>query len=264
MKLTESSVREIIQEPGIDGMMRHIDYCAGVCYNRHAYTKDSFAFVRKLYKMRHMRPLEFGTVNLKLEYKDERPNTMLVCSAFSVTDSSMYDYARITTNFRVVCEVLGDFDSALEFITQRWTDEHFHERRTFGWIASRGIADEFRTHVSLSALMKSTRYVNMTKDGGINFIKPYWYGEDENRDELFEAGLKAAEAYYYDSVSMGLKPQEARELLPLATETELYQCGFTEFFDTGWQRFLTMRLDEKSAHPDAVKLAKELETLMNS
>lgn len=265
MQLTESSVREIKQEPGITGMLRHIDYCAGVCYNRHGYSKDSKEFVRRLYKMGHMRPLEFGTVNLKLEFSDDETCLAIVHSDWSITDAEDMDidYAKVTTNFRVICEIFDDFDKAIEFIEPRWTDEQFHERPTFGFILGRGIGDEFRTHVSLSSLMKSTRYVNATKTGEINFIKPYWYGVDENRDRLFEAGLESAENYYSDAIALGLKPQEARELLPMATETELYQCGFWGYYDSGWGRFLLMRLDEKTAHPDAVKLAKELKVLMN-
>ncbi len=270
MKLTESSVREIVQEPGIEGMLRHIDYCAGVCYDRHSYSKDSKAFVKKLFMLGHMRPLEFGTINLRLDYIDDIVHRRIVGSAYSITDSDGDDYAKTTTNFRVVCEAFKDindkeqrFEKALEFVESRWTDEQFNDRRTIAWVCSRVTADSFRTHVSLSSLMKSTRYVNMTKDGDIHFVKPYWYGVDENRDALFEAGLKTAENYYSDGLALGMKPQEARELLPLATETELYQCGFNCFYDSGWGRFLIMRFDEKAAHPDAVKLAKGLNAIIN-
>ena len=266
MQLVDSTVREIFQESGVDGMIRHIDYCAGVCYNRHGYTKDSYKFVKSLFEKGHMRPLEFGTVNIDVEcsytYKGNHIHLFLVTSPYSMTDLYNDDTrVNVTTNFRVICEFFNDFDLAYEFVKDRWVELPFFVRRTFAWTCGRAIADEFRTHITLSSIMKSTRYVNETKNGDIRFVKPYWC-IDADREAFLADGLNSAERYYHDAIAMGMKPQEARELLPLSVETELYQCGFCGYSDIGWGRFLIMRLDE-SAHPDAQKLARELESLIN-
>ena len=275
MELTNSSVREIIQEPGIDGMLRHIDYCAGVCYNRHGISKKgSEKFVKGLYDRGHMRPLEFGTVYLNLPlrfwkpFDDSDEISRIINSPYSRTEQGKNSWSvNVSTNFRVLCENLG-FDEALEFIKMYGTEECFHERRTFGFILSRAIADEFRTHITLSSLMKSTRYVNEMKNG-MKFVKPYWFvdGEEEDigtREWLFCSHCEDTEIRYNRMVrEFGMKPQEARQILALSLETELYQCGFTDLAGEGWDMFLRRRGDVVNADPDAYKLACELQKLID-
>ena len=88
----------------------------------------------------------------------------------------------------------------------------------------------------------SARY----KDGNIYIIdtKPPYVGVD------FIRSLCEAEAYYLSIVRNGWKPEQARNILPLALKTELYMCGFVE----DWKHFLNLRCSS-NAHPDAQKLA---------
>ena len=276
MELTKQTVREIIQKPGIDGMIEHIDYCAGICYNRHGLSKDSYKFVRSLYERGHMRPLEFGTVNLAIPFVDfindytgnlydilESPYTK---SFYDNDDKMRY----ITTNFRVICEVFKDFDEALDFIKTYYSDHNYIPRRTVAWKCARVIADEFRTHITLSSLMKSTRYVNEMKKG-MAFTIPYWFNYNENgeypensKERLFLRHCAESENTYNRCVNeFNMKPQEARDFLPLGLETELYQCGFSEVDGIGWQRFFEMRTDS-AAHEDAQWLSKELKSIFEN
>lgn len=55
----------------------------------------------------------------------------------------------------------------------------------------------------------------------------------------------------------GWKPQQARQVLPNATKTELVMTGF----ESDWEGFFKLRCSG-AAHPDAQKLANELKELL--
>ena len=58
------------------------------------------------------------------------------------------------------------------------------------------------------------------------------------------------EEWYMELLSNGLKPEEAREILPNATKTELFMCGT----QSNWEHFLELRC-APNAHPQARELA---------
>lgn len=285
MQLIDSSVREIIQGDGIDGMLAHIDYCAGICYNRKSYHKDPKKFVTEMIAKGHLRPLEFGTCKLVAQTSSGFISLILnqiIKNRYSIVKYAPQSIICITTNFRVIVEAATNLENGnadaetimekcLYFLKENEVkgdtyngvkiDDCFKRRRTFAWVCSRGIADEFRTHVSLSSLMKSTRYVDETK-GNMQFVKPYWYGNDKDNNELFEKNLEHSETVYHVMRNRGMQPQQARELLPLCLAVELYQCGVWDEKNTGWDRFIKMRNDS-AAHPDAQKLCKEMMCINN-
>ena len=70
--------------------------------------------------------------------------------------------------------------------------------------------------------------------------------------------LLTAEATYFKLLEKGWKPQQARQVLPNATKTELVMTGF----ESDWEGFFRLRCSG-AAHPDARKLADKLRALMN-
>ena len=56
-------------------------------------------------------------------------------------------------------------------------------------------------------------------------------------------------------INIGLKAQDARELLPLNTKTELIMTGYIN----DWNHFLNLRTD-KTAHPMAQIIANEIKS----
>lgn len=130
------------------------------------------------------------------------------------------------------------------------------------------ISREFNRHRTLSPTESSTRYCNYSKDkfsNEITFIKPYWYdkfntkcinGVRENgttdmfTTNDFEESLINSECLYMAAILSGAKPQEAREILPLCTATEVV---YTAFIDD-WKHFFSLRTPE-SAHPQAREIA---------
>ena len=63
-----------------------------------------------------------------------------------------------------------------------------------------------------------------------------------------------AENRYLDLLEQGLKAQEAREVLPNSTKTEVIMTGFI----SDWLQFFKLRTD-KAAHPEMRKLTIPLE-----
>ena len=88
-------------------------------------------------------------------------------------------------------------------------------------------------------------------NGELTFIKPYWY--DQYKEE-FESSCQYYEDTYMKAIESELKAQEARELLPLCTKTELVMTAFI----SDWEHFFKLRC-HSTAHPDARALAIPLQ-----
>lgn len=261
MILVEPKVEEIVQQPGFNGIIEQIDYCAGVCYGRnhkHANLADCDKFVHGLVSKGHLRPLEFGTVYLILEDGDSYSPNMFnsnFCSIKIVANDITKRY--ITTNFRYIVE------NRLNFVLNKQcepTPKHT-KRRTFKITCSRAIADEFRTHITLSSLMQSTRYC---KTDELEVIKPYWYDDAPSDIQwTYKSGLQHCESTYRFLLENNCKPQEARGVLPMDMKTELLLCGNVNTINEGWDRFLKMRCDS-AAHPDAQIIANQIKNLLKN
>ena len=70
---------------------------------------------------------------------------------------------------------------------------------------------------------------------------------------IFVNSLLDAESSYLDLVKENWKAQQARDILPLATKTELIMTGTV----SQWKDFFELRCSER-AHPDAQYLANQL------
>lgn len=187
----------------------------------------------------------------------------------------------ITTNLRVIVE--NGWEEDLKW--QCDPTEHHEKRITAKFICDRGVSHEFVRHRVFSFAQESQRYCNYNKDkfnNELTFIKPtwldiptgdytYWDGDwcdidnmkiqlpsDNGVADNFLWCLNNARMQYRLLINKGLKPQEARGVLPNATKTELVMTGF----ESDWEHFFELRCSG-AAHPDAKKLADELKSLMN-
>lgn len=187
----------------------------------------------------------------------------------------------ITTNLRVIVE--NGWEEDLKW--QCDPTEHHEKRITAKFICDRGVSHEFVRHRVFSFAQESQRYCNYSKDkfnNELTFIKPtwldiptgdytYWDGDwcdidnmkiqlpsDNGVADNFLWCLNNAGMQYRLLINKGLKPQEARAILPNAIKTELVMTGF----ESDWEHFFELRCSG-AAHPDAKKLADELKSLMN-
>ena len=179
------------------------------------------------------------------------------------------DNCYITTNYRYYMELCRYDRGVSEYLD--FSDSPFYPKRyTIHMILDRGVMDEFRTHVGLSHLAESTRYVNYSKKkfgSELTFIKPCWlddeklklYGpyhtviRDKSPESIFIANLNNVERDYLDLIKLGWTPQQARSVLPLSIKSELISCGFKD----SWETFFYRR-DAPDAHPMAQEIAKPM------
>ena len=184
MKLINQSF-EILEQKDftIIGIKKFIERCGRVCYkSEDRITDDSYEkFVNMLEKRDHTRPLEFGTVHLQMYISDFHKLRDTLCINNMWNDQWIkYHYVGkltyVTTNYRYYLAIIKVFPSAENDFDPQ-DDELYPKRYTVHFITSRGIMDEFRTHVGLSHLAESTRYCNYSKDkfdNQITFIQPSW------------------------------------------------------------------------------------------
>lgn len=281
MKLIKQSFEFINQTDfSLVGIKKHIERCARVSYKSEDKITDTSyeKFVNMLESRGHDRPLEFGTVYLSRTSQKEDNMEWLdkyaynPWSKFSFGNGStringeLRNTVYVTTNYRVIKEHYWEDD--LQYLCE--PTEYHHKRYTVHMILDRGVMDEFRTHVGLSHLAESTRYVNYSKKkfgSELTFIKPCWlddeklklYGpyhtviRDKSPESIFIANLNNVERDYLDLIKLGWTPQQARSVLPLSIKSELISCGFKD----SWENFFYRR-DAPDAHPMAQEIAKPM------
>lgn len=260
MKLINQSY-EICKTHGytLQDVYKDIERAARVSYkSEDKITEDSAEkMVQRLISMKHYSPLEFGTIYLKFDMKnnfdilDKYDHNKF--SATTITkDSTRY----ITTNYRVIIE--NHWEDDLQYMC---APTKYHQRRTtVKFITNRAISHELVRHRSMSFMQESQRYVAYDKDkfgNELTFIKPAWkqpeWDEQTNETVLMHLLFANIEDTYMKLRSLGLTPQQARTVLPNATKTELYMCGF----DKDWEHFFDLR-DKTHVDPQMYDLVHPL------
>lgn len=278
MKLIKPSFEILDQQCGLEGIYKQIEISGRTCYkSEDKITEDSAKeFVDRMIKSGHGAMLEHGTVYLKFEgivhvfgkgYQGGMKYLGNPYSKVNIEGTTQY----VTTNYRALVEN-GWLDD-LQYICE---PTEYHEKRiTVKFITDQGILREFTRHRVFSFAVESTRYCNYTKDkfsNEITFIQPNWisdkdienyhmdfgYFTDQDTNHItavnrFMSALKNAEYFYMELIKLGWKPQQARNILPLATKCDMVMTGFV----SDWLHFFGLR-DAASAHPQAQELAHSL------
>ena len=187
----------------------------------------------------------------------------------------------ITTNYRFIVE--NKLEKLLQYMCE--PTEH-HKRRTIvKFITNRAMTHELVRHRSMSFMQEGQRYCNYAKDkfgNQLTFIIPVQCTKDiPNNTELKDNididnfvwgdnnGIKFlkvnrltqgmlylfydTEVSYIGLINLGWKPQEVRAILPNATKTEIYMCGF----DDDWDHFFDLR-DKDVVDPQMYDLVHRL------
>lgn len=276
------------QEPGMDGIYRQVERAGRVCYKSedHCTAESARPFVERMIKSDHTAMLEHATVYLL--YRDGE--TASAEQGGDATGETWQRYERnkfskvttvdgchyVTTNLRVLAENqwLADLDHLTEPLAH-------HERRvTVHFTTQIATTREFNRHRANSMAEQSTRYCNYSKDKFGNEISiniPEWVralsveepaqidflelakkvteGQADDYENWLFANL-AAERAYMNLIALGRKPQEARAILPLDTNTELIHTAFV----SDWKHFFDLRAQGTTGapHPDAKVLALPL------
>lgn len=282
MKLIKSSVQNITPTKyTLKDIKKQIEIAGRTCYkSEDKITDDSCEeFVQRMINSGHMSMLEHGTVYLTIPIEEDKEgfvykNIINPYSTVIIKDN----YAYVTTNYRVIVE--NEWEDYLRYLTD-YPSEHAR-RSTFKFVCDRGVSHELVRHRWMSFAQESTRYCNYTKDkfnNELTYIIPvqmedklpegnytYWDGDwcdlnkmciqhacDGSIEDLFLTSLQCSEDYYDTFIGKGMKPQEARQVLPNALKTEVIVTGFP----SAWSDFIKLRT-ASNAHPDIKKLANEI------
>ena len=274
MKLIRQSF-EILEQKDFSliGIKKFIERCGRVCYkSEDRITDDSYEkFVNMLEKRDHARPLEFGTVHLKISSGmlfEEFLQDLVDCKLYNpawIKYKELPEYTYITTNYRHYLQIIKKCPYIAEYFTEQ-DNCYYPSRYTVHMVLSRGVMDEFRTHVGLSHLAESTRYCAYNKNkfnNEVTFVIPNWVNTNcPNKEQEgpsvasmeWSTAMLDAENSYMNLIRMGCTAQEAREVLPLSVKSELISCGFED----AWDNFFYRRC-AKDAHPMAREIAIPLQ-----
>ena len=276
MKIQKPQYEIWMQNPGELGIYQQIERAGRVCYKSENNTTEDSAkpFVGRMIEHEHYAMLEHGTVYMTCNHGELPLYANNKFSHVNTIDGKDY----ITTNLRVMAEnkTLEDLKYRTDF------EKGKHELRiTVHFTTQIAITREYNRHRANSMAEQSTRYCNYTKNkfgSEISINLPTWVkGYLETNDEKFvelcedvaneetsdwtpiDAWLfanQAAEFAYMKLIAMGCKPQEARVILPLDTNTELVHTAFV----SDWKHFFDLRAlgTTGAPHPDAKILAEPL------
>ena len=281
MKLIKPSFEILEQENSLEGIYKQIEKVGRTCYkSEDKITEDSAKpFVDRMIKSNHLAMCEHGTVYLSIPI---RLGTQPIIeryfgNCYSKVSECIVDnhhYYCVTTNLRVIIENewMGDLCYLCE------PTEYHVKRVTVKFITDQGIMREFTRHRVFSFACESTRYCNYCNDkfnNEVTFIIPNWcenikegsYTETALNfeidtkytvnEQIFLSTLYRAEKAYF-GLSVIWKPQQVRNILPLATKCDLVMTGFVG----DWEHFFDLRAKGTTgaSHPQAKELAEPLLT----
>lgn len=243
----------------------------------------------------HLSVFEHGTVHLKYRLfmvEDTVRANRFINNRYSKTKEDD-GYLYVTTNMRVLIE--NNWMNELEFIDTTPNCPYYYERATVNFITDIGASRELNRHRVNSISEESTRYCRYNADkfgNNITVAKLPWiniedsacqgyvtglYSDNEicNDNKIvphftknwtainwFLYGLQIANLVYCKCIELGWTAQQAREILPLNTKTQLVHTAFVE----DWQHFIDLRSSGVSGvpHPMAKELADEVDYLINA
>lgn len=267
MRLINQSVTLLKQENSLIGAYKLIELAGRTCYkSEDRITEDSYKkFIEMLQKNNHLSVAEHGTIYLSIKeqgvdrywYKKYQDNP------YSRVDFYYDSFGEIvivvTTNLRVIWENNWEEDLQYYFIKPSF----INQRISLRIVCDRGIGNELVRHRKFSFSQESSRFCNYSANkfgNELTFIKPVWLNEnnDDYSTTVFLESLKQAEDNYFMLLDEGWKPEQARNVLPLALKTELVMTGFY----TDWISFLELR-NSVRAHPQMRELANMITEIIN-
>lgn len=283
MKLIESKVEILEQEPGLEGIYKMAELAGRTAYKSEDRITEGSAkkFVDAMIRSNHGAVLEHGTVYMTFKWWQIGKKLKYLFNPHSQIRKFKY----VTSNLRVLFEHnwMNDLDYFCEPTEQ-------HERRvTAKFVCSRGVSHEAVRHRVMSFLQESQRYVGYNKEkfgGEITIIIPEWIkarindiASYNNNDDLAQMSYADAlrdgrmhedktvimwavsqdmsEKHYLTLTSeLNVKPEEARGVLTNDCKTELIMTGFV----SDWEHFFDLRSRGTTGkpHPDIKILADNL------
>ena len=238
----------------------------------------------------HLSCCEHATVHLKYPRILNRACIQFACRLRNNKYTRWVEsdgYIYVTTNMRVILETSIE---ELEFIDVEGF-LHYYPRHTISFITDIGASRELNRHRVNSIVEESTRYCAYDKGkfgNGITVAKLPWIPDVDNEvdfsdytngffndNEIFNNecieeqytdnwttidwffyGLQVCDLVYRKTRELGWTAQQAREILPLNTKTQVVHTAFVD----DWEHWIALRSNQVSGkvHPMMGELAKQL------
>ena len=121
-------------------------------------------------------------------------------------------------------------------------------------ICDRGVSHEIVRHRIAAYCQESTRYCNYSRGKfgeEITVVEPLFFKPGSYNYQVWERACDQAESAYFDLLTRGATPQEARSVLPNSLKTQIaITMDIRE-----WRHFFRLRCG-KGAHPQMIEVAK--------
>lgn len=134
-----------------------------------------------------------------------------------------------------------------------------HASLTVRFIVDRGVSHELVRHRIASFAQESTRYCNYSQEKfgkEITVIRPFFLDSDSVAYQTWKTAMEGAEASYFNLLSLGCTPQEARTVLPNSLKTEVVMTANMR----EWRHFFRLRAlgETGKPHPQMEEVALSL------
>lgn len=230
--------------------------------NKPTKLRDIYIYVKNLFMFNH-----YSVINI---HRDKERNVSVLC---------------ITTNYRVIIEN-GWSDMMNELMCE--PTEWHTPRITLKFTTNIGVTREGNRMRANSIAEESTRYCNYSKNkfnNNISVVLPNWIDSESiegiklkerttnehlevfcealnntdldhlSPEELYGCAIAVCETIYMKLINKGWKPQQAREVLPFATKSDVVYTAFPH----QWKHFFDLRLFGTTGipHPNMKQIAEK-------
>ena len=264
MIILKPQVELWIQDNPID----HVARCARVCYASDK-TAGNEAMYQRLIDSNHKSMLRHESVYIiapgrpdRYELIDSFEFCPFVDYRIDYTDNEIY----ISTNRQFFMEnesiqYFGEWIVTPEEFTASKLGKEIM-RYTFKVVTQISTSRELNRVSPNNIAEQSTRYVNLSKKCGA-ICQPWWLKDEDIKDKydekITEYIISCNNSFisYNELISFGMKPQDARGVLPLDTATI---CIYT-YTIKQWRDIIAKRVYHTTgkAHPNAVIICKMIE-----
>lgn len=260
MEIVKPSCELWIQENPID----HVARCARICYASDKTTGNE-AMCERLKNSNHFSMFRHESIYIIAPGRSDR---------YEIVDSfescPYVDYRIDYNNDKIYISTNRQFFMENEYIQyfEEWVVEPTKfantllgkeiMRYTFKVVTQISTSRELNRVSPNNIAEQSTRYVNLSKKGGA-ICQPHWV-EEKDIEDWINGNDNATSIYYHNQcqlafdcynelISLGMKPQDARGVLPLDTATV---CIYT-YTIAEWRHIIDLRYygTTGAAHPNA-------------
>lgn len=278
MKLEKNNVNLInLAEPG-----RKIEYAGRVCYkSQDKISKDSYErFIKGIVSRGHCSVLEHERKMFAIPVENFKHFSNLAEQKYlNVTNNK--DYFFVSGNIRAWYDFLKNNSTDTAYSIKSFLNKDYpyifeieenrspvdygllygidaenvcedlskHKAYTFEIVGTRSFTHQIVRHRSLSFSQESQRYCNYSMSKFGNSIRVIGSEVPDGAGHL----LNQLEELYFDLTEKGVKPEDARQILPNCTASTIIVTGTLD----DWKKFLRLRVDEH-AQREIKEIAKSI------